>query len=132
GCCSMTEPRKSWQHQAIKFCHGNQSQLGAFIIAMLGRNRNAPCFLPAGRTLFIDGVGMDCGLHITMDGRVLVIYLPPSGEPRIENIWAVKEMVNIFRGLARKLKLKDAEIVEMFDELRKFIYKDDRAVSVQP
>ena len=114
----MTEATKSWQYRAIEFCHGNQSQLGAFLIAMMGRKVNPPCFHPRG-------------VKINLEGNVLALYRGTAKDKwRVEFVYHVSELVSLFRGLAEKLELSDAERVAMFDELRKFIFKDERAVSV--
>ena len=112
------QEQKTWQYRALAYCHASQSQVGLFLIAMLGRKRlNGPTF-------------HTYGYKITTDGRVLIPYRSgPNGQWRIENIWSVAAMVGLFRGLCEALKLTDAERIAMFDELRKFCISDARAVS---
>lgn len=124
------QEKRTWQYKAIAYTHGNQSQLGALVIAMLQRNRGAPCFLPAGRSIVVDGVSMDGGITITADGRCVVTYLAGNGDPpRREVLYSTTELQDIFRGLADVLELTDNERMAMFDELKKFIVKDLRVVS---
>lgn len=110
--------RQTWQFKVVAYTRGNQSQLGALIVAMLGRKVNPPCFNPLG-------------VKITKAGQVVALYKRDvrskwSPEMIYENVEAMNV---VFRGLAAELKLSDAETEAMFSELRKFVRKDERAVS---
>lgn len=107
--------RATWQYRAVLATGGNKSQLGAIVIAVLGKAPdNPPRFGSAA--------------VITSDGYVQAHFQTKDG------VWhqgafvgAVDDLVANFRGLADHLKLSDAERVEMFDELRKWISVDYRA-----
>lgn len=110
--------RKSWQYRAITYAHGNKSELGALIIAIMGRTVNPPCFHPGGA-------------KITAEGIVIGLFRKELGQdwqPRkiYENVQA---FTDIFRGLADALDLNDGERLAMFEEVRKFIRTDERVVS---
>lgn len=109
------EERKSWQYRAIAYCHGNKSQIGALIVAILGRKVNPPCFHPYG-------------MNISEDGIVTALYKPTLNEPwRVQRVYEnVQQFTDIFRGLADALQLDDAERMAMFDEIRKFVRIDRR------
>lgn len=110
--------RRTWQYKAVLHTRGNTTQLGAFIVAMLGRKSKPPCFSPAG-------------IVISNDGSVLALYakdiLSGFGIARVYE--SVEDMNKAFRQLADELKLSEAETLAMFEELRKFVRKDERAVS---
>lgn len=115
------EERRSWQYRALAYTHGNQSQIGALIVAMLGRTVNPPCFHTGG-------------IRIMKDGRCLALYKnEPGGKWAVECIYhSVDVLTTAFRGLAQVLHLSEAEQEAMFSELRKFVFKDDRAKSFLP
>lgn len=110
--------RKSWQYRAVEYTHANQSIIGALLVAVLGRYSNPPCFHPRGG-------------KITKDGIVLALYKGRTDRQyRVERVYEnVEEFTNAFRGLAAAIGMTDTEQKAMFDEVRKWIFKDDRAVS---
>ena len=113
----MTYKAPRWHAMAIIAEKGNQSKLGCIIIAMLGympkhapRLRGLAVILPDG-TLTAD---MDLG-----NGRgFLATPLGPVAEIRDD-----------LRRLADRLKLEDAERVDLFDQFRKWVVRDLRAKS---
>lgn len=110
--------RRTWQYRVLQYTRGNRTKIGAFIVAMLGRKCNPPCFHTGG-------------YKIKKDGRVIALYHGPGLHWRPETVWdTVEEMRDVFRGLASQCELSDAETQELFGELRKFIVRDERATSV--
>ncbi len=114
---STGDQRVSWKLRAIRATKGNQSQLGAILIAVLGR-------LPKHPPRF--------GLRavITSDGFVLADF---QGKDYVKHSAAfvcdVSDLTKNFRGLADHLKLNKEDREEMFAELRKWIARDYRAKS---
>lgn len=105
----------SWKARALIATRGNQSQLGAILIAILGRAPDHPPRFGSGAV-------------ITSDGYVLAHFQDIRGEWHAGAfVSSVDELVGNFRGLADHLKLSDAERVEMFNELRMWITTDERA-----
>lgn len=111
----IARQRATWQYRAVEATGGNRSQLGAIVIAMLGKAPdNPPRFGSAA--------------VITSDGYVQAHFQSKDGQwHEGAFVGAVDDLVGNFRGLADHLKLSDAERVEMFDELRKWISVDYRA-----
>jgi len=107
--------RATWQYKIVAFTKGNQSQIGALAVAMLGRRVNPPCFHPSG--LIIKPTGQVTALYkraITDRWQVQTIYE------------TVAELSDVFRGLAKFCELDEAQTLSMFAELRKFVAKDLR------
>lgn len=107
--------RDSWQYRAIEATKGNQSQLGAILLAVLGR---APKHPPRFHGL----------ASITSDGFVMCDFTGRDGNYRYSALVCdTSDLVRNFRGLADHLKFSDAERTAMFDEVRKWISLDYRA-----
>lgn len=109
----------SWQRRAVEKTGGNESLLGCFVLAILAwqNGRKPPRF---GKLARIDKDGI---LHSNMqdkDGKVHWDYA----------LGPVKHVIHNFRFLADELKLNDDERKEMFSELKKWVYKDDRSTSI--
>jgi hypothetical protein len=118
---------QSWKGKAEAATGGNQSQLGAMLIAILGRTPHAP---PMFARYLSDGTVVAGKAVITVDGFVLCDFIHKSGIYSHHAIVCnVSDMVRNFRGLADHLKLTDAERKEMFDEVKKWIERDYRAKS---
>lgn len=114
----MPAPQGSWQYRAVKATEGNQSLLGCFVLAILGwqHGRKPPRF---GSVAKID-----------KDGLILSNLQDKSGNMyRNHVLGPVSQLVGNLNGLADYLKLNDDERKQMFDEFRKWIYKDERAKS---
>lgn len=112
--------RASWQYRLIKHTRGNQTILGAFIVAMFGRKVNPPCFHPGG-------------IRITKDGQVLALFLSTNPYTPWQDVVifpSVQEMRKMFLQTTDELKFNAVEVHAVFDELRKFVRVDERAVSV--
>lgn len=104
----------SWKARGIVATAGNQSLLGAILIATLGyATSNPPRIVSAA--------------EITEDGGV-VAFFQKRGEDgaTLTRLCSVEDLVNNFRGLADALKLSDDDRTALFTELRKWIAKDHR------
>ena len=107
----------SWQFRAEQFTRGNQTAMGAIVLAVLRRRPHEP---PA-----IGGKAV-----IGRDGWVYASYLnAASTYEAVRAVCSVADLTNNFRRLADALKLTDTERKEMFDEVKKWIVRDFRAVS---
>ena len=108
--------RKSWQYRAVAYTHANKSQVGALLVAILGRKCAPPCF----------HIG---GAKIDKAGRIRALYNDGHGY-RVRRVYEnVEELNNVFRGLAAALEFTDAEREALFQEIRRWIISDERAVS---
>lgn len=107
----------SWQGRAKRATGGNTSRLGLILLAVIGQT-------PADRPM----ISIKRGAAIMPDGTVVAdCMLRFQMEYRATALGTVQEIVGNFRGLADHLKLSDAERLEMFDLLRKWMGKDLRA-----
>ena len=107
--------RSTWQYRAIEATRGNQSQLGAILIAVLGKGRNT---LPRFAT----------SATITSDGFVQAGFVTKGGEHKASAfVGSVRELCDNFSGLADHLQLTDGERIEMFAKVRAWITLDYRA-----
>lgn len=129
---------RGWRERAIIETRGNQTELGAVLIAVLGKAPdNPPRIVGLGR-ITKDGLLIASFQH--KDGHVTFWnvnrpWLDDEGKqpnPRYvagENpvcFGKVGDVTDAFRRLADRLQLSDAERVEMLGEFRKWIAKDDR------
>lgn len=114
----MPANRESWQRRAVDKTGGNQTLMGCFVLAILGwqHGRHPPRF---GRTATINKEGLIITNMQAKDGQVF-----PNHQ-----LGQVQTVVDNFRGLADELKLNDEERKQMFDELRKWFFKDERVQS---
>ena len=124
----MSDPATGWKAKAIRATKGNQSRLGCIIIALCGLVPKHPCrirpvtYLPNGETIG--------GMLISRTGMCVVDMELQNGQGYLATpIGDVEEVRDNLRGLADSLKLSDAERIDMFMELQKFIIRDFRATS---
>ena len=108
-----------WKARAIALLHGNQCATGALVVAMLGRKVNPPCF----------AVVNDNYPRINEAGFIELLYKPSLIEPWRIVREPILDFRDRFRHLADALDLTDQDRIGMFDELKKFIVRDERAVS---
>ncbi len=133
----------NWKLRAIALTKGNKSLMGALVIAMLGRKCNPPCFAPAsfGSDVPADlpqadfSEGEWCGVKkgypwIDKQGFVRMVYRSSLTSPWTIGHEHVTDFRDRFRRLADMLDLSDADRVAMFDEVKKFLVRDERAVSL--
>jgi len=110
--------RMGWRYRAIQLLRGNQTQMGALVIAICGkRSSNPPRIMASGK--------------IDKDGNVLVAFQGRDGTIHDPfRYCGVQEMCDQFSELADHMKLSDIERIEMFGEVRRWISKDDRVDQV--
>lgn len=107
--------RASWKYRAIEATRGPQSQLGAILLAALGKQRNT-------RPQFVGSA------TITSDGFIMCSFIGKDGRHHMGAfVGDVADLVRNFRGLADHLKLNDLERVEMFAAVKQWIAVDYRA-----
>lgn len=111
-------PKDSWQRRAVERTGGNQSLMGCFVLAILGwqHGRHPPRF---GRVATITTEGLVKTNMQDKDGKIYLNHI----------LGPVQTVIDNFRGLADDLKLTDNEREQMFNELRKWFFKDERAQS---
>lgn len=112
----VPEKYEAWQHRAVKMTGGNTTNMGCFVLAILGwqHGRKPPRF---GSKAAIDAEGMVFSNCQDKDGKMY----------KSECLGHLSHITDSFKGLADKLKLNDLERIEMFDELRKWFVHDERA-----
>lgn len=105
-----------WRFRAVKALRGNQTQLGCVVIAVCQRSHlhGAPKY--ASKAM-ITKDGVVCAGHMNAHGKTYP--LAP--------IMTVQNLVDEWRRLADQIGASDAERKSMFDELRKWVVRDDRA-----
>jgi hypothetical protein len=112
---ARTAERNSWQYRAIAATRGNQTRLGALVIAVMGKApKNPPAFARRGAN--IDPHGYVLCNFAARDGTVT--------HNALVGHW--RELRDNFRGLADHLQLDDAEREDMFRCVRDWIYLDLR------
>lgn len=109
--------RATWQYRTIAHLRGNQTIAGCILLAALGRvASNPPTF----------------GLHavIDADGYVFSDFVDRSRQVREAiPICSAEQLAHKFRDVADELKLDDDDRTALFDEIRKWISKDLRAIN---
>lgn len=111
---AAAKARASWQFRMIEYTRGNQTPTGSIVIAMLGR---VPNNLPMLNNTAV----------ITEAGEVLCDYVSRHGVlHRRFHIGNVQRIVGDFNRLCDELKLNDAESIEVFETLRRWISIDER------
>lgn len=104
-----------WRYRAIQHQSGNQTQLGAMVIAVCGKRTSNPPRIMGSAT-------------IDLDGNVLVTFQSRTGVTHEKfRYCSVQEMCDSFSELADVLRLSDVERIEMFQEVKRWVYKDERA-----
>lgn len=111
----MEAPKDSWQRRCVEKTGGNKTLLGCFVLAILGwqNGRLPPRF---GKVARIDKDGMLISNVQTKDGLSLTNQV----------LGPVQTVIDNFKGLADELKLNDKDRTEMFAELRKWVFIDER------
>lgn len=111
----MDKTLNGWYARAIRETKGNQTQLGCLVIALgVEEPKNPPRFSTRGAT-------------ILPSGQFIVTAQIPTGYMGLtRSLGPVEDVVTALRNLADRLKLTDADRIELFDELRKFVRHDFR------
>lgn len=106
--------RAHWKYRAVAATHGNQSQLGAILLACIKQNaKNPPRFL--GKAIITSDSYVMCNFE-ARDGRLHVGAF----------VGSVRDLVDNFRGLADHLNLTTDERGEMFLAVRNWVMSDFR------
>ncbi len=108
------DPGRTWQWRATRASMGTTT--GLIVLAMLAKQpKNGPAF------------GKTC--EILLDGRVVapVRRYGVWGQP--ETIGTVQSVRDSLRGLADHCKFSDADREALFEELRRWVFRDYRAKS---
>lgn len=110
----MDKTLNGWYARAIRETKGNQTQLGCLVIALgVEEPKNPPRFSTRGAT-------------ILADGQFIITAQTHARNHGLTSLGPVENVVGGLRNLADRLKLTDAERIELFDELRKFVRHDYR------
>lgn len=105
----------SWKQRAIVATMGNQSLLGAILIATLGMAPDNPPRVVSAA-------------EVDEEGNVLAFFQKRGEEgATLTRLCSLDELVTNFRGLADALALSDPDRQAMFKELRSWVVKDHRA-----
>lgn len=111
---SPTQEQGTWQYKAVVACRGNQTLIGTILLTLIDRPaKNPPQVLT---TATVDEHGL---LWAGLRTR--------RGQEGVALLGSVQDIRDEFRRLADYLKLDDAERIELFEELRKWVAVDLRA-----
>jgi hypothetical protein len=109
--------QKSWQYRCIEATRGNQTMLGAVIIAMLGKqSKHPPRFWTGGAT-------------IDKDGNITSQLQKRDGSWHHVSIGTAQDFGTELNRLADTCKLDGVERLKLFEEAQKWVVKDHRATS---
>lgn len=113
---ALEQAKLTWKWRAITITRGNQSRLGAVLLATLGKHtENPPWFGPSA--------------VIDDNGNVFSNFVDRhNSDAAPAFIGTVEEVVSNFNGLADAINATDQEREEMFAGLRQWISKDARAM----
>lgn len=112
-----SDEQASWQYKAIVATRGNQTMLGAIFLQIIGKSAKHPPQIIG--TASVDEEGLCWTLLRKAHGGEIAEGVVCLGE--------LSAIVDEFRRLADHLKLDDAERIELFEELRKWVAVDLRA-----
>lgn len=105
--------RRSWQWRAIVATRGNQTRLGALVLAVVGKMTDNPPRITGHAT-------------ITKDGWVVCPFHKRDGTQGPMIVGDVEYLTRSFSELGDHLKLNDADRIAMFKAVKEWIYKDER------
>lgn len=108
------EEQSTWQYKAVVATKGNQTLIGTICIYLAGK------YAKSGRTI-LEAANVD------EEGLTWAIMRNQRGEIGMVCLGFITDIRDDFRRLADFLKLDDAERIELFTELRKFIAVDLRS-----
>lgn len=107
--------RSTWQYRAVTKLRGNQTELGALLLAILKKNAANPPKFSMSAT-------------ITKDNLIVVGLLKPGAREPEMKVWEIPVLTAMFSRLADQLKLNDADRIDMFAHVRNWIVRDERAI----
>ena len=105
-----------WKLRLVDATRGNASMTGAIVLAILNHVPN--------KRPFIKGLG-----RIDKDGIVWARFYPRKRLSTLVPLGFVQEWLDELRRLADIVQMNDGEAEEFFGEARKWIERDERAVS---
>lgn len=111
---AAAKARASWQYRMIEYTRGNTTPTGAIVIAMLGKTPSNPPML--NNTAII-----------TEDAKILCDFV--NRDHVLHPRWLVGSVENVvadFSRLCDELRLIDAERLEVFETLQRWISIDER------
>jgi hypothetical protein len=111
--------REGWAYRLIEALRGNQTLMGAMVIAIAGRAPHHPPRILTGAVVSVDGY-----LMVNFEGR------GKPGEALPSVIGQVEAVRDEFRKVCDKIGLPDEERIKFFDEFRKWIVKDWRILDL--
>lgn len=115
--------RQTWQYRAVLATRGNQTQLGCLVLAVIGKEPKGPP--KYGHTATIKDI--DGAAIITAD------LMNNRGVSYADVVvGTVQQVAGEFNRLADTIKATDEERLDMFNELRKWISVDERALKERP
>ena len=106
--------RVTWQYRCVARTRGNQTQLGAVLLAVLGQQRATYPRFQGQATITPEGI-MLCDFY----GRDMV-YRPLAG------VASVGELVGQFSEIADDLRLPDQDRIALFAAVKNWIGRDMR------
>lgn len=104
----------SWQYRAVKETRGSQTQMGALVLAIIGKQRNTLPQYPHGGIISQEG-----NLHATLIKRDVSIELGALVMP-------LKQFLLEWEALVNKIKCTTEERAEMYLAARVWIANDLR------
>lgn len=106
--------RQTWEYRAIVATQGPRTQLGAVLLAVLGKQRlTRPQF--------------GASAIILEDGAVVSDFTDRAGRNLgARRVYSVQELTDNFSRLADRLLLSDEDRIAMFAKVRSWIFKDYR------
>lgn len=109
--------KRTWQYKVVEATRGNQTMLGAVVIAMLNKqSAHPPRFWRNGATIDADGY-----VHSELQDR--------TGIWKRICIGHATDLAKELNILADQCKLHDHERLALFSEAQKWISRDARATS---
>ena len=106
-----------WKLRIVDATRGNQTMMGALVLAILNVEPN--------KRPFFRGLGT-----IDKDGVVwAMLYAKSMIMPRLTPLGTVQQVMDELRALADHAKMDEREAEEFFTEVRKWIVRDQRAKS---